>query len=111
MKQLKTCLKALPIRLRFFKLLHLISKWLVFPQDKLTEYRNAEKNKKQTNKEKAKLILRRITAWLIAFLLIAVATGGIVLSIYYGPVIRKVNDVTMMSLNVCHFRALKMDTL
>lgn len=59
-------------------------------QDKLTEYRNAEKKKTQTNKEKAKIILRRIAAWLIAVLLVAAATGGIVLAIIFGPQIREV---------------------
>ena len=62
----------------------------VIPQDKLTEYRNAEKKKIQTKKERIELILRRVIAWLIAVLLIAVATGGIVLTIVFGPDIRKV---------------------
>ncbi|XP_065888479.1 transmembrane channel-like protein 7, partial [Dysidea avara] len=58
-------------------------------KDKLTEFRNAEKKKIQTNKEKTKLFLRRLVAWLIAFLLVAVATGGIVSSVLFSPEIRK----------------------
>jgi len=34
--------------------------------------------------------LRRFAAWFIAFLLVAVATGGIVLSIVFGADIRNV---------------------
>ena len=63
---------------------------IVILQDKLTEYRNAEKKKIQTNKERVELILRRVIAWLIALLLIAVATASIVLNIIFGPAIREV---------------------
>lgn len=58
----------------------------------MTEYRNAEKKKIQTKRQRAKLVLRRIAAWLIAIFLIASAIGSIVLVIRYGPFIRKVSD-------------------
>ena len=56
----------------------------------MTEFRNAEKKKIQTNKDKAKIVLGRLAAWLLAFLLVAVATGGIVVSIVFGADIRSV---------------------
>ncbi|XP_065889131.1 transmembrane channel-like protein 7 isoform X2 [Dysidea avara] len=61
-------------------------------KDKLTEFRNAEKKKILTRKDKAKLVLRRFAAWFMAFLLVAVATGGIVLSIVFGADIRSETD-------------------
>ena len=61
-------------------------------QDRITEYQNAEKKKIQTNKDKAGIILRRITAWMLSALLVMVATGAIVLTIVYGPDIREVSN-------------------
>ena len=58
----------------------------------MTEYKNAEKKKVQTNKDKAKLILRRVAAWTLAVLLIMAATAGIILSIVYASAIREVSD-------------------
>lgn len=58
----------------------------------MTEYRNAEKKKIQTNKEKAELILRRFAAWMFAAVLVIIATGGIILSIVYASAIRQVSD-------------------
>ena len=83
---------------------------LSFTQDKVTEYKNTEKKKIQTNKDKAKLILRRVTAWTLAVLLIMIATAGIILSIVYASAIRAVSDyfLTYQRLYVCHFRPRKM---
>ena len=75
----------------------------------MTEYKNAEKKKVQTNKDKAKLILRRVAAWTLAVLLIMAATAGIILSIVYASAIREVSDffLTYQALHVCHFRPQK----
>ena len=61
-------------------------------QDRITEYQNAEKKKIQTNKEKAGIILRRVAAWMFAALLVILATGGIVVTIVFGPDIRGVSN-------------------
>jgi len=67
-------------------------------QDKLTEFRNAEKKKIQSKKEKTKLFLLRLLAWLIAILLVAVATGGIVLSIIFGEKFREVSIILLLTI-------------
>ena len=64
----------------------------------MTEYRNAEKKKIQTKRERAKLVLRRIAAWLIAILLITVAIASIVLVVIFGPDVKEVSDTTAVQL-------------
>lgn len=82
-------------------------------QDKVTEYKNTEKKKSQTSKDKAKLILRRVVAWTLAVLLIMVATAAIILSIVYASAIREVSDcfIAYGRLDVCHFRPQMVDIL